>query len=1210
MPGFDAGTGPVIECPGSSLPPPTSGTCSVTPGSASRLITGVILAPDTVYKGGQVLFDPDGVIQCVGCDCSSMSEAASATRVVCPEGVVSPGLINSHDHIAYQGGPFSGFTSERYEHRHDWRMGQDGHTKLLSFVSSSAAIRWAELRQVMAGTTSIAGGDGENGLLRNLDKPSTSTSGGNQEGLGAGVSGLNYQTFPLGDLTGTELTSGCAYPLIDPPSDIPSDSAYLAHVAEGIETSAFNEFLCTSGVDPSGQELLGPRTAIIQGIGLRVPEIGRMASRGASLVWSPRSNVALYGDTAQVAIHKRMGVNVALGTDWLTTGSMNLLRELRCADYLNSVYYNATFSDAELWSLVTRNAARATRTSSKIGDLSPGRIADIAIFRLNAFEHSPHRAVIAANPEDVVLTLRGGKPLYGDSALVEALGATGCDALEVCGASRRVCLQSETSESLAALQSQNPGAYPLFFCSTAPSDEPPCTPSRASTDSRFPGSVNGSTSYSGIPELHDIDGDGVPDTLDNCPNFFNPVRPLDNGMQADLDGDRVGDACDVCPLDAYTTYCASHYPSDADSDGVLTINDNCPYTYNPGQEDSDGDGLGNACDMCPVSNPDGAPCPVSIYMLKTSASGSWPWVGQRVSLHDVLVTGAGTSGFFVQVHPDEPGYSGPGYSGLFVYEPGHTVKVGDRVDIGNALVTNYFGQLQVTDPASLAIRGSDNALPVPIDVATWEVASGGWRARELEGVLVRVRGLEVTEVEPLPGPGDVSPTHEFVVDGVLRVNDLLFRAPMPAVGDLYASITGVLQWRNGNSKLEPRSSADLVGDTIPFLVEFGPSDGTFVREGYAGPTFPQEILVTLSRPAEVDTFVPVTSYNSGVSVPMGGVLVPAGQRSAPLWVNVDLSAAGAYTGSTALMATLDGVSRTASVNVLSKDWVSWMRSVGCERTTLEQGGEMRCSVVLEVPPGEATSVSLAVSPGGLGTVPSTVSIPARQLSASFVFTASSSLRGVGNLVATLGSQTRSTWIEVIAPSTTDHVVISEFAPQGPGGAASDEFIELYNPTGDEVDLSGWKLQYKSSTGSTYSSSYVLPAGVRIASHGFFLVTASGYTGPVAGDANWGTSLRLSPDGGHVRLGKPGIGSSPADPLAVDTVGYGTAANAAEGSPVPTLPGASGSFERKAWSDSTGSSMEFGDHAFHGNGFDSNDNSQDFVLRGSRDPRNRASPREP
>jgi hypothetical protein len=40
----------------------------------------------------------------------------------------------------------------------------------------------------------------------------------------------------------------------------------------------------------------------------------------------------------------------------------------------------------------------------------------------------------------------------------------------------------------------------------------------------------------------DGDGDGVPDTDDNCPAFFNPA-------QADGDGDGFGDACDGCPAD-------------------------------------------------------------------------------------------------------------------------------------------------------------------------------------------------------------------------------------------------------------------------------------------------------------------------------------------------------------------------------------------------------------------------------------------------------------------------------------------------------------------------------------------------------------------------------------------------------------------------------------------------------------------------------------
>jgi len=35
---------------------------------------------------------------------------------------------------------------------------------------------------------------------------------------------------------------------------------------------------------------------------------------------------------------------------------------------------------------------------------------------------------------------------------------------------------------------------------------------------------------------------------------------------------------------------------DSDGDGVPDSSDNCPNTFNPDQQDSDGDGIGNACD--------------------------------------------------------------------------------------------------------------------------------------------------------------------------------------------------------------------------------------------------------------------------------------------------------------------------------------------------------------------------------------------------------------------------------------------------------------------------------------------------------------------------------------------------------------------------------------------------------------------------------------
>ncbi len=78
---------------------------------------------------------------------------------------------------------------------------------------------------------------------------------------------------------------------------------------------------------------------------------------------------------------------------------------------------------------------------------------------------------------------------------------------------------------------------------------------------------------------YDGDGDGVANGEDNCPFVYNP-------LQEDADSDEVGDSCDVCPLDP---------ENDVDNDGFCGGVDNCPDVANPGQEDSDGDGIGDAC---------------------------------------------------------------------------------------------------------------------------------------------------------------------------------------------------------------------------------------------------------------------------------------------------------------------------------------------------------------------------------------------------------------------------------------------------------------------------------------------------------------------------------------------------------------------------------------------------------------------------------------
>ena len=82
----------------------------------------------------------------------------------------------------------------------------------------------------------------------------------------------------------------------------------------------------------------------------------------------------------------------------------------------------------------------------------------------------------------------------------------------------------------------------------------------------------------------DTDGDGVPDSVDNCPAIPNPT-------QSDSDVDGFGDICDICPIDEL---------NDADNDGYCGNDDNCPDDPNAGQTNSDGDMLGDVCDPCPL----------------------------------------------------------------------------------------------------------------------------------------------------------------------------------------------------------------------------------------------------------------------------------------------------------------------------------------------------------------------------------------------------------------------------------------------------------------------------------------------------------------------------------------------------------------------------------------------------------------------------------
>src|SRR3989344_8617185 len=177
-------------------------------------------------------------------------------------------------------------------------------------------------------------------------------------------------------------------------------------------------------------------------------------------------------------------------------------------------------------------------------------------------------------------------------------------------------------------------------------------------------------------------------------------------------------------------------------------------------------------------------------------------------------------------------------------------------------------------------------------------------------------------------------------------------------------------------------------------------------------------------------------------------------------------------------------------------------------------------------------------------------------------------------------------------SVANHIVISEV--QLGGGIVNDEFVELYNPTNSYVNLTGWRLTRKTSTGTQYT--LVNSLFGLIEPHGYKLIAPNGeYDGSVTPDIGYSTVEHLAADN-TVILYKDAGGTI------ADRVGMGSTQDVETTS--TDNPVTNGSIERKAKVSSTSESMNSGgDDENGGNGYDTFNNSSDFVARAISDPQN-------
>ncbi len=418
------------------------------------ILEGTVIGPTGPYEG-QVLVGSDGKIGCAAPG-DACAQRAPGSTVIPTDGVIAPGLIDTHNHILFDIFDGTDWTPlQKYDDHDDWpketRYGvmldikqcledasqgkpawcpakYDGAGNLRCEMN-----KWGELKGVIAGTTSIVGLVGTalpcyGSLARTVD---TAYNGG--------LGGDRVRTSAIFPPSKSSADSNCRA-FAENTAD-----AFLVHCGEGIDGAARAEFATLGSVSTTPECLYAPQTAITHGTDFTAAEFAIMGQKGMKLIWSPASNLFLYGKTTDIPAALAANITVALAPDWSMGGSQNMLDELRAAKNVSDLNWNKLLTPQMLVDMVTKNAAKVLGLDKRIGTIAEGFEADIMV--VGGDRRAPYDAIIAATPRNVKLTIVGGRVLFGDYAL-RGLGpqAPGCEVYDACGVQKFLCVAEAKTE--------------------------------------------------------------------------------------------------------------------------------------------------------------------------------------------------------------------------------------------------------------------------------------------------------------------------------------------------------------------------------------------------------------------------------------------------------------------------------------------------------------------------------------------------------------------------------------------------------------------------------------------------------------------------------------------------------------------------------------------------------------------------------------------
>src|SRR3954447_10316118 len=280
-------------------------------------LRGAVLTPDAAWGDGYVVVEGGQVV-------AVQQATPSGVDVLDTARVILAGVIDLRGHPEFN--VFAAWEPPTlFANRYRWRSSdiyhqlvRDPQNVLIEKLPAGTELRYAEIRALVGGVTAIQGASGagasaaNEALVRNVD---------------LFIFG-QHRARAMIDLP-TE-SSRDAPRLATIVQDIHAgkvDAVYL-HLSEGQRgdqrsQAEFERFLTLNAATPA--------TVLIHASALTAEQIHDVADAGCRLVWSPQSNLRLYGQTTLAAEALAAGMPVGLGADWLPSGSTSLLAEMKVA---------------------------------------------------------------------------------------------------------------------------------------------------------------------------------------------------------------------------------------------------------------------------------------------------------------------------------------------------------------------------------------------------------------------------------------------------------------------------------------------------------------------------------------------------------------------------------------------------------------------------------------------------------------------------------------------------------------------------------------------------------------------------------------------------------------------------------------------------------------------------------------------------------------